>query len=54
MGFKIVCSIIAAALFIAFVAPVIIKLKEMALIVVVLIGLAMMLTDLWQSARKEG
>ena len=53
MVFKVICSIIAAALFVAFVAPVVIKLKEGALVAVVLIGLAMMLTDLWQSARKE-
>ncbi|MDH4093611.1 MAG: hypothetical protein OEV81_02370 [Betaproteobacteria bacterium] len=49
MNFKIVAGIVAVALLIAFVAPVVIKLKDGALIVVALIGLAMVLTDVWQS-----
>ena len=44
---------VAAALLIGFVAPVVIKLKDVALIAVVLIGLAMMLVDLWQSLRSK-
>ncbi|MDA8109048.1 MAG: hypothetical protein M0015_10520 [Betaproteobacteria bacterium] len=50
---KYLAGILAAALFIAFVAPVVVKLKDVALGVVVLIGVAMMLTDLWQSLRSR-
>jgi len=53
MGFRIFASVIAALLLIAFVAPVVVKLKEVSLIVVVVIGLAMMLTDLWESIKSN-
>ena len=53
MGFRIFASVVAALLLIAFVAPVVIKLKEVSLVVVVLVGLAMMLTDLWQSLKSN-
>jgi len=53
MPFKILASIIAGALLIAFIGPVVVKLKDVSLTVVVLIGLAMMITDLWQSAQLE-
>ena len=52
MGFRIFASVIAALLLIAFVAPVVVKLKEASLIAVVLIGLGMMVTDLWQSLKS--
>ena len=52
MGFRIFASIVAALLLIAFVAPVVVKLKEVSLAAVVLIGLAMMITDLWQSLKS--
>ncbi|MGE5128426.1 MAG: hypothetical protein ACM3IK_02270 [Sphingomonadaceae bacterium] len=53
MVFKVLAGILAAALLIGFVAPVVIKLKDVALTAVVLIGLAMMLVDLWQSLRSK-
>jgi hypothetical protein len=53
MVFKVLAGILAAGLLIAFVAPVVIKLKDVALSVVVLIGLAMMLVDLWQSLKSK-
>lgn len=52
MGFRIFASVVAAVLLIAFVAPVVVKLKEASLAAVVLIGLGMMLTDLWQSLKS--
>jgi cytosine/uracil/thiamine/allantoin permease len=53
MGFKIFASIVAAALLIVFISPVVIKIKSGALVVVVLIGLSMMIADLWQSLRSK-
>lgn len=53
MIFKILAGIVAAALLIIFVGPVVVKLKDMALSVVVLIGLTMMLVDIWQSLKSK-
>lgn len=53
MAFKIVAAIVAAALLILFVGPVVVKLKSVALSMVVLVGVTMMLTDLWQSLRSK-
>lgn len=50
---NVVFAIVAAALVIGFVAPVLIKLKDPALTIVALIGVAMMLVDLWQSLRSK-
>jgi len=51
MILKIVFGIVATFLLVAFVGPVILKLKDIALSAVLLIGLLMMLVDLWQSLR---
>ncbi len=40
-------------LLILFISPVVVKLKDVALSVVVLIGMTMMLIDLWQSLRSK-
>jgi hypothetical protein len=53
MLFRILASIVAAALLIVFISPVVIKLKSVALIVVVLIGLTMMFIDIWQSLKSK-
>jgi hypothetical protein len=53
MAIKIVAAVIAIILFAAFLLPVALKLKETALWVVMLLGFAMMLVDLWQSLRKN-
>lgn len=52
MGFKIFAGVIAATLLIAFLAPPVLKLKDVALSAVILIGIVMMLVDLWQSLRS--
>ena len=49
---KLLFGLLGAALMAAFLASIVIKIKEPAMIVVVLIGLVMMLVDLWQ-ARNE-
>jgi hypothetical protein len=53
MGFKVFAGIVAAALLLTFVGPVVIKLKDVALSIVVLIGFAMMLLDTWQSLKSK-
>jgi len=50
---KLVSTLIGALLVIAFVAPPALKLKELALVVVILIGLVLMAIDLWQSLHER-
>lgn len=53
MTVKILSGLISIALLFTFIAPVVWKLKDVALSVVVLIGLVMMLVDLWQSLLSK-
>ena len=53
MPIKIFAAAVAVALFLSFVSPVVFKLKDVALGVIILIGLAMMLVDLWQSLQSK-
>jgi len=53
MPFKILASIVAAALLIVFIGPVVVKLKDVALSAVVLIGVTMMIVDIWQSLKSD-
>ena len=53
MPYKIVAGIVAAALMIAYMAPVVWRLKDVALWVVAGIGVVMMLVDLWQSLQSK-
>jgi hypothetical protein len=50
---KLLAAILGAALLITYMAPVVLRLKEVALWVIVLIGLGMMLVDLWESLRSR-
>lgn len=50
---RIVAGSIAALLVLAYLLPPALKLKDAALGVVIGIGIAMMLIDLYQSARKN-
>lgn len=55
MPLKIFAGLLAIVLMLAYLLPMLFKLKSIALGVVILIGLTMMLVDLWQSlqAREE-
>jgi len=53
MLFKLIGSILAAGLLIVFIGPVAIKLKDVAFSVVVLIGLTMMIVDIWQALKSK-
>lgn len=52
MAIKFLSAGVAVVLVLAFVLPVVFKLKEISLGVIVLIGIAMMLVDLWQSLKS--
>ena len=53
MLYKIVAGLIAAALMIAYMAPVVWRLQDVALWVVAGLGVIMMLVDLWQSLQSK-
>jgi hypothetical protein len=53
MPFKIVAGIVAAALLLAYMAPVVLRLRDTALWIVALLGAGMMLVDLWQSLKSK-
>ena len=53
MPIKIFAAVVSVALFVTYVGPVVFKLKEVALGVVILIGIVMMLVDLWQSLQSK-
>lgn len=53
MPFKIIAGIVAVTLVLVYLAPVMLKLRDVALTVVMLIGIVMMLVDLWQSLRSK-
>jgi len=53
MPVKIFSAAVAVALMLAYLAPVVLKMKEIPLGVVLLIGFVMMLVDLWQSLQAK-
>ena len=53
MLYKIVAGLIAAALMIAYMAPVVWRLQDVALWIVAGMGAIMMLVDLWQTLQSK-
>ena len=53
MLYKSLCGLVAVILFLLYAAPVVVKLKEISLTVVVGLSAAMMLVDLWQSLQSK-
>ena len=53
MIYKVIVGFVAAALLLIYVAPVVIRLNEVALWAISLLGVGMMLVDLWQSLRTK-
>jgi len=51
---RVLFSIVAAGLVVAYVAPVAWKLGDLALGAVIAVGLVLMAVDLWQSVRRRG
>lgn len=52
MGIKIFAGIVALVLMVPYLIAPVVKLKDVALGVVVLVGVVLMLVDLWHSFRK--
>lgn len=53
MPIKYLFGVIAASLVLIYLSPVVLKLKDPALSIVVGAGVVMMLVDLWQSLRSK-
>lgn len=53
MAIKILAGLVAAILMLGYLLPPVFKLKDVQLGIVILVGLAMMLTDLWQSMKSK-
>ncbi len=53
MVLKVIFGLISIALMLAFVAPVVLKVKSIALVVVILIGVAMMVYDYIEYLREK-
>jgi hypothetical protein len=53
MLFKLLAGVVAVTLMVAFLLPPVVKLKDVALGVVICIGIAMMLVDLVQSLKSK-
>jgi hypothetical protein len=50
---KIAAGILAVSMLLVYLSPVVLKLKDPALTIVVLVGVIMMLVDLWQSLQSK-
>jgi hypothetical protein len=50
---RLAFSIFAAALVLIYLSPVVLKLKDPALSIVVIAGIVMMLVDQWQSLKSK-
>ena len=53
MPIKIFAATVAVTLVLGYLGPVVFKLKEIDLTVIILIGVVMMLIDLWQSLQRD-
>ena len=53
MGIKIAAGLVAAVLMVGYLLAPVFKLREIELGIVILIGLAMMFVDLWQSMKSK-
>ena len=53
LALKAFAGLVAVVLLITYLAPVVLKLREPALTIVVLVGLVMALVDLWQSLQSK-
>jgi threonine/homoserine/homoserine lactone efflux protein len=53
MAIKILAGIVAVVLLAGFVLPYLLKMKSVALGVVILAGFAMVLWDIWESLREN-
>ncbi len=53
MPLKTVYAVVAVILMLLYLSPVLYRLKELDLAIVVIVGVAMMLLDVWQSLKSK-
>lgn len=53
MALKIIAGLVGTSLLLLYVSPVVLRLREISLWCVFVIGAGMMLLDLWQSLRSK-
>jgi hypothetical protein len=53
MAIKIFSGVVAVILMLVYLTPVMLKLRDPALVLVILVGIALMLFDLWQSLQSK-
>lgn len=53
MAIKVAAGAVALILMLGYLLPPVFKLKDVALGIVIIIGLAMMVVDLWQSLQSK-
>lgn len=53
MAFKILAGLIAATLLLGFLVPYVVKMQDLALGVVIIIGLVLMGRDLWDTFQEK-
>ena len=53
MALKIFAGLVGVVLLLVYVAPVVLKLKDIPLWCVAVLGIGMMLVDLWQSLQSK-
>jgi len=53
MPIKIFAAVVAVVMMLCFLAPPVLKLKDIPLGVIILIGIVMMLVDLWHSLQSQ-
>ena len=54
MVFNYIAGIVAMALLLVYLGPVVLKLWDPALTAVILVGIVLMVIDLWQSLQSKG
>lgn len=54
MRFNIIASIAAMALFVAYFGPIVLKLKDIPLTIVVIGGIVLVAFDIWESLSDRG
>lgn len=53
MAFKVFAGLVAVVLLLGFLAPYVLKMQDIALGVVIIIGLALMARDLWDTFQEK-
>jgi hypothetical protein len=53
MPLKIIYSVVAVVLMLLYLSPVLYRLQQLDLAIVVLIGISMMLVDVWQALKSK-